>query len=264
MVEFTSEDIRSWHFLCPEVFWLLIQFPSSLLDIHTYRLVNTGTNWWRNDVNTCCPRTVCKAVCIVLLVVVRYRFHVKEMATHSSVLAWRIPGTGEPGGLPSMGSHRVGHDWSDLAAAAVAGFIHLISGQTKFRMIKFFAWNHVSSKNRRWIWLISIWLWIHYWSSDQTRESTAEELICSFLLLQCQILVYNQKRPWCWEILKAGGKGDDRGWDSGWHHWLDGHEFVQALGDAKPLTVWITINCGKSWKRWEYQNTWPASWEIRM
>ena len=42
----------------------------------------------------------------------------KEMATHSSVLAWRIPGTGEPGGLSSMGSHRVGHDWNDLAAAA--------------------------------------------------------------------------------------------------------------------------------------------------
>ena len=40
------------------------------------------------------------------------------MATHSSVLAWRIPGTGEPGGLPSIGSHRVGHDWSDSAAAA--------------------------------------------------------------------------------------------------------------------------------------------------
>ena len=39
------------------------------------------------------------------------------MATHSSVLAWRIPGTGEPGGLPSMGSHRVGHDWGDLAIA---------------------------------------------------------------------------------------------------------------------------------------------------
>ena len=39
------------------------------------------------------------------------------MATHSSVLAWRIPGAGWPGGLPSMGSHRVGHDWSDLAAA---------------------------------------------------------------------------------------------------------------------------------------------------
>ena len=42
----------------------------------------------------------------------------KEMATHSSVLAWRIPGTGEPGGLLSLGSHRIGHDWRDLAAAA--------------------------------------------------------------------------------------------------------------------------------------------------
>ena len=49
-----------------------------------------------------------------------FHFHAleKEMATHSSVLAWRIPGMEEPGGLPSMGSHRVGHNWSDLAAAA--------------------------------------------------------------------------------------------------------------------------------------------------
>ena len=47
------------------------------------------------------------------------------MATHSSVLAWRIPGTGEPGGLPSMGSHRDGHDGSDLAAAAAAAGIVL-------------------------------------------------------------------------------------------------------------------------------------------
>ena len=43
----------------------------------------------------------------------------KEMATHSSVLAWRIPGTGEPGGLPSMGSHRVRHHWRDLAAVYI-------------------------------------------------------------------------------------------------------------------------------------------------
>ena len=42
------------------------------------------------------------------------------MVTHSSVLAWRIPGMGEPGGFPSMGSHRIGHDRSDLAAAAAA------------------------------------------------------------------------------------------------------------------------------------------------
>ena len=53
-----------------------------------------------------------------------FTFHVhaleKEMATHSSVLAWRVPGMGEPGGLPSVGSHRVGYDWRDLAAAAAA------------------------------------------------------------------------------------------------------------------------------------------------
>ena len=51
-----------------------------------------------------------------------FHFHglEKEMAPHSSILAWRIPGSGKPGGLRSMGLHRVGHDWSDLAAAAAA------------------------------------------------------------------------------------------------------------------------------------------------
>ena len=50
-----------------------------------------------------------------------FHFHAleKEMATHSSILAWRIPGTAEPGGLPSMGPHRVGHDWSNLVVVVV-------------------------------------------------------------------------------------------------------------------------------------------------
>ena len=58
-----------------------------------------------------------------------FHFHKleKEMATRSSVLAWRIPGTGEPGGLPSMGLQRVGHDWSDLAAAALFVWNTLVS-----------------------------------------------------------------------------------------------------------------------------------------
>ena len=57
-----------------------------------------------------------------------FHFHAleKEMVTHSSILAWRIPGTGEPGGLPSMGSYRVGQDWSDLAVAvATLSLVHL-------------------------------------------------------------------------------------------------------------------------------------------
>ena len=57
-----------------------------------------------------------------------FHFHAleKEMATHSSVLAWRIPGTGEPGGLPSTGLHRVGHNWSNLAAAAAFLCINML------------------------------------------------------------------------------------------------------------------------------------------
>ena len=54
----------------------------------------------------------CVSVHILAYAQLHFHFHAleKEMATHSSILAWRIPGIGEPGGLPSMGSHRVGHD----------------------------------------------------------------------------------------------------------------------------------------------------------
>ena len=63
------------------------------------------------------------------------------MATHSSVLAWRIPGTGDPGGLPSMGSHRVRHDWSNLAAAAAAAADSMLKSRdialpTKVHLVK--------------------------------------------------------------------------------------------------------------------------------
>ena len=57
------------------------------------------------------------------------------MATHSSVLAWRIPGTGKPGGLPFLGSHRVGHDRSDLAAAATIQ----VQGLSKY-LFSFLEW----------------------------------------------------------------------------------------------------------------------------
>ena len=60
--------------------------------------------------------------------------YLQVMATHSSVLAWRIPWTGEPGGLPSMGSHRVGHTWSNLAAAATAALISRVSNSWELRL----------------------------------------------------------------------------------------------------------------------------------
>ena len=64
----------------------------------------------------------------------------KEMATHPSI-AWRIPGTGKPGGLPSMGSHRVGHSWSDLAAAAER-LTQQICQKMAFCSVWLFTWSH--------------------------------------------------------------------------------------------------------------------------
>ena len=67
-----------------------------------------------------------------------FHFHAleKEMATHSSVLAWRIPKTEEPGGLPSMGSHKVGHNWSDLAAAAAAYLTYWLRNNNSNKMFE--------------------------------------------------------------------------------------------------------------------------------
>ena len=59
----------------------------------------------------------------------------KEMATHSSIFAWRIPGTEEPGGLPSMGSHGVRHHWSDLAAAAAVLRAMVAYGESEVKVL---------------------------------------------------------------------------------------------------------------------------------
>ena len=62
-------------------------------------------------------------------------FAEKAMAPHSRTLAWRIPGTGEPGGLPSMGSHRVRHDWSDLAAACIIWLCRVFTAAQTFSRV---------------------------------------------------------------------------------------------------------------------------------
>ena len=76
-----------------------------------------GGAWWA------AIRGVAKSRILLSNFTFTFHFHAleKEMATHSSVLPWRIPGTAEPDGLPSMGSRRVGHDWRDLAAVAAVG-----------------------------------------------------------------------------------------------------------------------------------------------
>ena len=136
------------------------------------------------------------------------------MATHSSVLAWRIPWTGKPGGLPSMGSHRVGHDWSDLAVAH-ASKVMLKIIQARLQQYVNCELPDVQAGFRK---------------VRGTRDQIAN--------------IH-------WIIEKAGE--------------FQKKKYISALLTMpKPLTVWITINCGKFWKRWEYQNTWPTSWEIYM
>ena len=99
-----------------------------------------------------------------------FHFHAleKEMATHSSVLAWRIPGTGEPGGRPSMGSHRVGHDWSDLAATAAA--MQVLCQTYELQIFSPRLWL-IFCCLFTWLWQVNSWLQ-HVGSSPLTRDWT--------------------------------------------------------------------------------------------
>ena len=97
-----------------------------------------------------------------------FHFHAleKELATHSSVLAWRIPGTAEPGGLPSMGLHRVGHDWSDLEER------DLEAGIPKYQHIKGIGW---------WLFFAVVQFLNHVWPFE-TQRTTAHQASLSFTI----------------------------------------------------------------------------------
>ena len=93
-----------------------------------------------------------------------FHFHAlrKEVATHSSVLSWRVPGTGEPDGLPSMGLHRVGHDWSDLAAAEKPCFLQ---GQKSLAL-------HLNKSG----WIFKVNLGSHMWYKKLFKELLSRRL----------------------------------------------------------------------------------------
>ena len=124
----------------------------------------------------------------------------KEMATHSSVVAWRISGTGEPGGLPSMGSHRVGHDWSDLAAAAAAYRSHILL-MTLMQIICVFmcinTHTHTHTHTNIYIYICNMYRHVYYptsgagdrkgglvccspWGHSQTQLSDWTKLMCVY------------------------------------------------------------------------------------
>ena len=122
----TAVSSRSWSFIAPSGFSFQ-KLAAAIINHHHAMSVGEGSSTplqysclenpmdggaWRAAVHGVAEGWTCLSDFTFT-----FHFHAleKEMTTHSSVLAWRIPGMGEPGGLPSMGSHRVGHDWSDLA-----------------------------------------------------------------------------------------------------------------------------------------------------
>ena len=101
-----------------------------------------------------------------------FHFHAleKEMATHSSVLAWRIPGMGEPVGLLSMGSHRVGHDWSDLAVAVVWQEIKYLGCGLRLARVQIPAHPHMSWGPGISYLPSSLPQFPHVWSGDDDKD----------------------------------------------------------------------------------------------
>ena len=163
----------------------------------------------------------------------------KEMATHSSVLAWRISGTGEPGGLPSMGSHRVGHNWSDLAAAVKAMVFPIV-------MYGCESWTYEES------WALKNWC---FWTVvlEKTLESPLDwkktQLVNpkgnqSWIFIgrtdvEAETPILQPPDAKNWHIGEDPVAGKDWRQEEkrttedemvGWHHQLNVHEFQQAPG----------------------------------
>ena len=117
------------------------------------------------------------------------------MATHSNILAWRVPGMAEPGGLPSLGSHRVGHDWSDLAAAE-----QLFGTKQKFFFSFPFAFFYVTHRISYYCSLeLSLNSFRKYWRINQSSTSNSITDSMDLSLSKLQEIV-KDREAWCSEI----------------------------------------------------------------
>ena len=173
------------------------------------------------------------------------------MAIHSSVLAWRLPGTGEPGGLLSMGSHRVGHDWSDLVAAldsilksreiTLSTKVHLVKAVV-FPVLMYGCESWTIKKAERWrIDAFELWCWRRLESPLDFKEiqlvhskgdqswifigRTNAEAETPILWPPDAKMWLSRKDPDAGKDWRQEGKGMREDEMVGWHHWLDGHEF---------------------------------------
>ena len=149
------------------------------------------------------------------------------MAAHSSVLACRIPGTGEPGGLLSVGSHRVGHDWSNLAAAAAvkAVVFPVVMDRCERWTIRKEVKPVNPKGNQPWIFIGKIYAEAEapmLWPPDARSRFIAKDS--------------DAGKEW-----RQRGKGMTEDEMIGWHHWLSEHEFEQTLGGSEEQ--WSPVCC---------------------
>ena len=213
------------------------------------------------------------------------------MATHSSVLAWRIPGMGESGGLPSIGSHRVRHDWSDLAVAVAIAVLTL---STKVFLVKAMvfpvvmygceSWTIKKAEHRR-IDAFELWCWRRLlrvsWTARRSNQSIRKEISpgCSLegLMLKLKLQYFGHlmwRADTCEKALMMGRAEGRRRRGRQMMRWLDhrlnGHEFgwTPGVGDGQGgLACCGSRGCrvGHDWAtELEYQPLWahafPTLW----
>ena len=134
------------------------------------------------------------------------------MATHSSVLAWRIPGMEEPGKLPSLGSHRVGHDWNDLAAAAAVyicqcyslSLSHPLHGKSVFFYFRIKCLQFVKTSKK-----VKFLFWVLRFSSHSVHVKSDP----------CGDPWKTFKKLWVLVVGRALSKRLKTGGRQGWRHW---------------------------------------------
>ena len=151
------------------------------------------------------------------------------MAPHSSTLAWKIPWMEEPGRLLSMGLLRVGQDWA--TSLSLFTFMHW---RRKWQPTLVFLPGESQGLGS----LVGCHLWGCTESDTQSR--TAAAYFHYVYPIQIPTIFY-------YFIMSK-------------HESSRKTSISALLTMPKPLTVWITMNCRKFWKRWEHQTTWPASW----
>ena len=167
------------------------------------------------------------------------------MATHSSVLAWRIPGTEEPSGLPSMGSHRVGQDWNDLAAVAAADLVYIQDSC----LTRILSANHCSPLWRQAQSLSPFYRWVHLDSKEikpVSPKGNQPWTVIGRTDAEAEALILWPPDVKSW----LTGKDPDAGKD--WGQEEKGRQGMRWFWMASPTQwTWIWANSGRWWRTQE-------------